>query len=195
MCEPDDIAPYLAYSDVVDGHSADMAEQARRLADGGGGAFGIVRRSFQWVSNHIAHSMDCGAKTVPCSAGEVLAAGHGLCYAKCHLLAALLRANGIAAGFDYQRLGDPDGGYALHGLTTVYLPATGWIRLDSRGRANGPVNLDSPADRLLFPASGPGELNYRLNLAAPLPEVVHLLRRTQTLAAAVERLPGSVHMG
>jgi len=195
MYEPDDLAPYLAYSGVVDSHNPGVAEQARRLAEGDGGAFGIVRRSFQWVSNRIAHSMDCGAETVPCSAGEVLAAGHGLCYAKCHLLAALLRANGIAAGFDYQRLGDPDGGYALHGVNTVYLPGAGWLWLDPRGRAHSPVNLDSAADRLLFSASGPGELTYRLNLAVPLPEVVHLLRRTQTLAAAVETLPGAVHMG
>lgn len=195
--EPSDLAPYLAFSTIVDADHAAVAERARQLADGDdNGEFGVLRRCYEWVSNEVAHSMDCAAETVPCTASEVLAAGHGLCYAKSHLLAALLRANGIPTGFDYQRLGDDRGGYALHGLNTVYLSEHSvWLRLDPRGKADGAVRLPAPKNRLLFSAAGPGELDYRLNLPEPVPEVVRLLRGAEVLGPALDKLPQSVLMG
>lgn len=66
---------------------------------------------------------------------DVLAAGTGICFAKFHLLATLLRGLGIPTGFCYQRVmrrGGPASGCALHGLNAVCCPATGWIRLDRR---------------------------------------------------------------
>lgn len=63
----------------------------------------------------------------------------GFCYAKSHLLAALLRANGIAAGLCYQRLSVNGGGtpYCLHGLNAVFLKDFGWYRVDARGNKPG----------------------------------------------------------
>jgi len=195
LYEPDDIEPYFAATDVIDWDHEIVLGKARELGAGANDKFTIVRRCFEWVSNRIDHSIDIEAESVPCSASAVLSAGHGLCYAKSHLFAALLRANAIAAGLDYQRLADERWNYVLHGLNTVNLPDHGWIQLDPRGRADGEVQLSGPGDQLVFDDSSPGELNYRLNLAAPLPELVRLLRGARTLASVVDKLPGSVAMG
>jgi len=50
---------------------------------------------------HPSHPR-CQRDVVTCSASEVLREGTGICFAKSHLLAALLRAVGIPAGLCYQ---------------------------------------------------------------------------------------------
>nr|WP_320193052.1 transglutaminase family protein [uncultured Desulfobacter sp.] len=62
----------------------------------------------------------------------------GYCYAKSHLLAALLRACNIPAGLCYQRLtiANNKAPFCLHGLNAVYLQRHGWYRIDSRGNKN-----------------------------------------------------------
>jgi transglutaminase-like putative cysteine protease len=190
------LPPYLARSEIIDSDHPKVAEQARRLAAGPKGDFALVRRCFEWVSNEIPHSRDCAANTVPCTASEVLEAGHGLCFAKSHLLAALLRANGIAAGFDYQRLGSPGEGYALHGLNRVYLAeASRWLTLDSRGQANAPIRLAEAGDYRLFIAAGPGEVDYGLNLPEPERAVVRFLREAGSFESAMDNLPSTISMG
>jgi transglutaminase-like putative cysteine protease len=64
---------------------------------------------------------------VTCKASDVLIHGTGYCYAKSHLLVALLRANGIPAGLCYQRLTIENDGpsYCLRGLNAVYLEQHG----------------------------------------------------------------------
>ena len=53
----------------------------------------------------------------------------GYCYAKSHLLAALLRSNGLPAGLCYQRLSVDDDGapYSLHGLNADFLKNHGLV--------------------------------------------------------------------
>ncbi len=73
---------------------------------------------------------------VTCTASEVLEAGHGICCAKTHLFAAMLRYFGIPAGFCYQKLSSSRDANIkfLHGLNAVYLKDLDkWIRLDARG--------------------------------------------------------------
>lgn len=62
-----------------------------------------------FVRDQIRHSADYRPNPVTCKASEVLRHGTGYCYAKSHLLAALLRANGVPAGLCYQRLSVGDG--------------------------------------------------------------------------------------
>ena len=83
--------------------------------------------------------MDFGRVEVTCRASDVLAARTGFCYAKSHLLAALLRANGIPAALCYQRLSIDGQGppFCLHGLNAVHLPEHGWYRIDARGNKPG----------------------------------------------------------
>ncbi len=116
----------------------------------------------------------------------------GYCYAKSHLLAALLRANGIPAGLCYQRLSRDGQGapYALHGLNATRLPGFGWYRIDPRGNRKG-VNAQfaPPVEHLAFAVSLPGEADLPEIFADPLPVVVEALRTHKTTDALWENLP------
>ena len=203
----DGMAAYLAHDKVVDWQDERVRQQAEKLR--AATPLDTARRCYEFVRDEVAHSLDIGASELGCSASEVLQLGHGYsviapcitlppasmqsCYAKAHLLAALLRANGIPAGFDYQRLGDGEGGFVLHGITTVYLPELGWYRIDARGNKPGiDAQCTPPQERLAWRGDAPGELNYRLNLVAPYPAVVAALRRPLTVQQLLPLLPGEI---
>ena len=145
---------YLAQSTVIDYDDMAIRQTARRLSAGAHNDDEIIRACFEFVRDEIAHTFDIGGDEVTCSASDVLRYGHGVCYAKSHLLAAILRNLGIPAGFCYQRLRDDDSpsGYVLHGLNAVYFSSLDrWIRLDARG--NKPyvnVQFDVGSDILAF---------------------------------------------
>src|SRR5215510_1892197 len=117
-------ARFLESTDVIDWRHPDVLARARTLRHGSSDPVDTARRSFEWVRDEIKHSADYCLIPVTCSASEVLRHGSGYCYAKSHLLAALLRANGLPAGFCYQRLSlDPDArAFCLHGFNAVLLP-------------------------------------------------------------------------
>lgn len=186
-----DLSAYLASSEVIDWQEDTVKQQVAALASGD--TLETAKRCFEFVRDEIAHSVDINAEILTCSASEVLREGHGYCYAKSHLLAALLRANGIPAGFDYQRLDDGEGGFVLHGITNVYLPKYGWYRIDPRGNKSGvDAQFTPPQEQLAWLGDGPGEVNYRLNLAEPLPQVVEALRRPLTVQQLLSQLPAEL---
>jgi transglutaminase-like putative cysteine protease len=123
---------YLQSTEVINWQDAAVRRLANELA--APTVEETAKRCFEWVRDEIRHSMDYRANPVTCAASDVLRAGTGYCYAKSHLLAALLRANSIPAGLCYQRLSLDDDGLAfcLHGLNAVYLPERGWYRIDAR---------------------------------------------------------------
>lgn len=90
---------------------------------------------------------------VTISASEVLRERVGLCYAKSHLLAALLRAEGIPAGLCYQRLGNEHDGFALHGLIASCIDGA-WHRQDPRGNKPG-IDAQFSVDQLSVPNAMP----------------------------------------
>ncbi len=152
----------------------------------------VAARCFGWVRDKIKHSHDHGLHVVTCAASEVLKEGSGYCYAKSHLLAALLRANGIPAGLCYQRLSRDDDGapYCLHGLNAVLLPGTGWYRIDPRGNRLGiDAQFTPPVERLAFPITHPGESDLPGIWTDPLSVVVEALRRHSTVEALWDHLP------
>ena len=140
-----------------------------------------VRRTFHFVRDDIAHSWDIQSRRVTAKASEVLEHGEGICYAKSHLLAALLRRQNILAGVCYQRLtlGDtPDTGYCIHALNTVYLSERQqWIRLDARGNKPGVDAQFSLAAEQLAYAVRPemSECDYFINYAVPHPKIAATL--------------------
>jgi transglutaminase-like putative cysteine protease len=162
------------------------------LAAGAADASGIARRCFEWVRDEIEHSVDFGRSEVTCRASEVLAARTGFCYAKSHLLAALLRANGIPAALCYQRLSIDGTGapFCLHGLNAVYLPDHGWYRIDARGNKPGvDAQFTPPVERLAFAVQLPGERNLAGMHAEPLAAVCDVLRRYDSVDEVVANLP------
>ncbi|MDG6103711.1 nucleotidyltransferase family protein [Dactylosporangium aurantiacum] len=152
---------------------------AARLRAGHPDDTGFARAAFEFVRDEVRHSFDAGDPRVTVSAAEVLEHRVGLCYAKSHLLAALLRAQGVPAGLCYQRLATGGGGFVVHGLVAVHLDGR-WHRQDPRGNKPGvdaQFSLDVP--RLAFtldPAAG--ERDYEPVHAAPDPGVVAALRAT-----------------
>lgn len=133
----------------------------------------VVCGDFEFVRDQIAHSWDIQSSRVTGRASEVLRHGEGICYAKSHLLAALLRGRGIPAGFGYQRLtlgNTPEMGYCIHALNAVWLVSMQrWVRLDARGNKPG-VNAQFSlgAERLAFAVRPElGEVDYGMVYAAP----------------------------
>ena len=183
---------YLQASEVIDWKHPYVTSLARELASGAADSVTVARRSFEWVRDSIRHSQDYGLNPVTCSASEVLAAGTGFCYAKSHLLAALLRANDIPAGLCYQRLSlDDEGGlFCLHGLNAVLLADRGWYRIDPRGNKEGvDAQFTPPVERLAFAVQHAGEADLPEIWAEPLPVVVAALRSHDTYDALAHALP------
>jgi transglutaminase-like putative cysteine protease len=183
---------FLKSTGVVNWQHPDVLARARALGEGLTSPAEIARSCFEWVRDEIKHSQDHGLSPVTCAASEVLQERSGYCYAKSHLLAALLRANGIPAGFCYQRLSLDETGTAhcLHGLTAVRLPGMGWYRLDARGNRSGiDAQFDPPVERLAFRLTLPGEADLPEVWTDPLPIVVEALRAHSTAASLGENLP------
>lgn len=184
--------PFLQNAEIIDWKHPAILFRAKELSRGATDAQATARRCFAWVRDTIEHSADFRRNPVTCSASEVLAHGTGYCYAKSHLLAALLRANGIPAGFCYQRLSIDDQGppYSLHGLNAVHLPEFGWYRLDARGNKPGvDAQFTPPIERLAFPLNLPGEKSFPEILPDPLPIVLAALRTHKTWDELYRHLP------
>ena len=184
--------PFLRSTDVIDWDHPAVLARAGALREGAPGPVAVAQRCFEWVRDEIKHSRDYGLLPVTCSASEVLCKSSGYCYAKSHLLAALLRANDLPTGFCYQRLSRDDNGtpYTLHGLNAVFLPNLGWYRIDPRGnRAGIDAQFVPPVEQLAFPALQPGEADLPEIWADPLPGVVEALRTYTTADQLWEHLP------
>jgi transglutaminase-like putative cysteine protease len=183
---------FLKSTDVIDWQHPNVLARARVLGEGLTDAVEVARTCFEWVRDEIKHSQDHGLIPVTCAASEVLHEGSGYCYAKSHLLAALLRANGIASGLCYQRLSLDEMGtsHCLHGLNAVRLPGMGWYRVDPRGNRSGiDAQFDPPVERLAFRLALPGEADLPEIWPDPLPIVVEALRSHSTAASLGKSLP------
>ena len=83
---------YLQTSEFIDWHNPLVAAKAKELSLGAAGPEEIAKRCFEYVRDQIKHSGDHELDPVTCKASDVLEHETGWCYAKSHLLAALLRA-------------------------------------------------------------------------------------------------------
>jgi len=189
---------YLAPCQYIDFDHLLVAERAAALASGAGSKIEIARRCFEFVRDEIRHSWDFRQNPVTCRASEVLLHGTGYCYAKSHLLAALLRANGIPAGLCYQRLpvGDSGAPYCLHGLNAVFLEAFGWYRLDARGNKPG-INAQfcPPHEALAFSTDNGEARDLPEIWAEPLSVVTTVLERYSDVAQVHANLPDVLLFG
>jgi transglutaminase-like putative cysteine protease len=183
---------YLQVCEAIDWSQPDIVALAAQLASAGNSPLESARNCFEWVRDNIRHSWDFRQNPVTWRASEVLKHKTGYCYAKSHLLAALLRANGIPAGFCYQRLSITGKGapYCLHGLNAVFLPEHGWYRIDPRGNKEG-VNAQftPPQESLAFPAGGCLEADLPEIWPEPLELVVSVLQRYTDIHDVFDNLP------
>ncbi|WP_219114170.1 transglutaminase family protein [Janthinobacterium sp. UMAB-56] len=187
-----DFSPYLSSSSYIDSEHPAVRAKAAGLAHGMAGDAAIARRCFEFVRDEIAHSWDFQRNPVTCRASDVLLHGTGYCYAKSHLLAALLRANGIPAGLCYQRLavGEVGPPFCLHGLNAVYLQEHGWYRIDARGNKPGvDAGFVPPREQLAFPVLAPEERDLPEIWPEPLPQVLLALTHYATVQDVAAHLP------
>ena len=179
----ENLQDYLQADEVIDWHHPDILKLAKQLAFGREASISIAQSCFEWVRDRIFHSVDYQMNPVTCKASDVLRYQTGYCYAKSHLLAALLRANGIPTGFCYQRLSIDDKGapYCLHGFNAIYLEEIGWYRVDPRGNRKG-VNAQfmPPIEQLAFTVQFSEEADFSTIFPKPLPDVVASLQKYST---------------
>jgi transglutaminase-like putative cysteine protease len=187
---------FLQPTAIIDSDAPSVVALAAELAGDATDDEAVARRCFLWVRDNVRHSSDCKIPTVTCSASEVLAHRVGFCFAKSHLLVALLRARGIPAALCYQRLALDERGsaFCLHGLVAVFLQKHGWYRVDPRGdKAGLTTDFCPPTERLAFTPRLPGESDIPARFADALPSVVATLRRCRTADEVATNLPDYAH--
>ena len=152
----DKMDEYLEFDDVIDYKNEAIREVADVLFQKANDELSFIKNAYEFVRDNISHSADINADVLTGVASEVLKNGHGICFAKSHLLAALLRCKSIPTGFCYQKLVlDDETAPVLiyHGLNGVYVKELSkWIRLDARGNKEG-VNaqFSTETEQLAFP--------------------------------------------
>lgn len=185
-----DSRDFLGGDEVIAVSDPAVRALARALRQRADDDVAFAKAAFEWVRDQIGHSHDVADPRVTLTATEVLEQRVGLCYAKSHLLAALLRAEGVPAGLCYQRLVHGDG-HVLHGLVAIYLDGA-WHRQDPRGN-NAEVNAQFSlgSERLAWRVDESlGEIDYPQIFAAPARCVVETLRgATDVLALYDASLP------
>ena len=189
-------AAYLAESAALD-HGRPAVRALAMELNVVGDPLATARAAFRFVRDEIAHSCDVPTDRVSQTASQTLAWRTGLCYAKSHLLVALLRANGIASGLCYQRVAyaGAASGFVLHGLAAGLLPEHGWYMMDARGGSTGERAVFSPPLSCL--AFSPGrdakdpvcDFPSPLVHAEPLPLVLAVLSGAASLSEALANLP------
>jgi ribosomal protein S18 acetylase RimI-like enzyme len=191
---------YLQSSEIIDWQHPEILALAHQIAAPYQTTLDIAKACFEWVRDRIHHSRDYQMNPVTCRASDVLKYQTGYCFAKSHLLAALLRANNIPAGLCYQRLSmdDPPAQQlhhynlpcTLHGLNAIFLPEIGWYRVDPRGnRAGVNAKFTPPQEQLAFEIKLPQEADFSNIFAEPLPIVIEVLQNSRSWDEVLQSLP------
>ncbi|GAA5700026.1 transglutaminase [Streptomyces avermitilis] len=169
--ETPDLSAYLAAGEVIDHHHPRVRETAARLAEQAVDSYAYARSAYEFVRDAIPHSADSGDLRVTWRASDVLAEGTGICHAKAHALAALLRAEDIPTALCYQKLD------LVHGLVAVRFDGA-WHRQDPRGNKPGvDARFSLDGERLAFtPDPESNELDYPVLYAEPHPAVLGALQ-------------------
>lgn len=191
----DKLDEYLKYDSVIDYDNKSIIELADMLFKKADNEPEFIRKTYEFVRDDISHSADINEDVITLAASEVLQAGHGICYAKSHLLAALLRCKSVPAGFCYQKLildDETSPVLIYHGLNGVYIKDyKKWIRLDARGNKTG-VNaqFSIESEQLAFPIrSEMGEVDSFVIYPNPDIEILEKLRKSKTRTELWENLP------
>ncbi|MBQ8825043.1 MAG: transglutaminase domain-containing protein [Ruminococcus sp.] len=192
------IDEYLKHDDVIDYNNKAIIKLADTLFKNSSNEFDFIKTAYEFVRDNISHSADINEDIITCTASEVLKAGHGICFAKSHLLAALLRCKSIPVGFCYQKLILDDEIAPIliyHGLNGVYIKDYNkWIRLDARGNKIG-VNaqFSIETEQLAFIIRPKmGEADSFIVYPDPDIKILEKLRKNKTRAELWNDLPNEL---
>ena len=171
--ESTELTDYLKPCTYIDFEDIAIQQKADELCGALSDEREKIKSVFEFCRDEIFHSGDIDSERVTRYASEVLRYREGICLAKSHLFAAILRYIGIPVGLCYQRLAKgstPDAGYVLHGLNAVYLSDENrWARLDARGnnaQVHTPFSLSE--EKIAWPVRRElGEIDYQIIYSAP----------------------------
>ncbi|MDE7283992.1 MAG: transglutaminase-like domain-containing protein [Lachnospiraceae bacterium] len=189
------IDDYLKHDNVIDYDNEAISVLADTLFKKADNELDFIKTAYEFVRDNISHSADVNEDIITCTASEVLKAGHGICFAKSHLLAALLRCKSVSSGFCYQKLILDDTTAPIliyHGLNGVYIKdCKKWIRLDARGNKAG-VNaqFSIETEQLAFPIRPEmGETDSFIIYPDPDIKVLEKMRKSKTRTELWDNLP------
>jgi len=188
---PTNLAAFLIFDDVVNIHN-EIKSKAVEITEDLTDEIKKAKALFEWVRDTIPHSKDACREEVTKTAVEVFETGTGICYAKSHLLASMMRSQNIPCGFCYQVFSNPISKIpktmALHGLNGIYLSSLKkWIRIDPRGNTAGVrAEFDIKKEQLAFPTLQMLDTHV---YARPLDTVVSALTTFQTVSELWPYLP------
>jgi len=186
---------FLKETEIINFSNQEIKSLANELSSNCKTEIEVAKNCFEYVRDEIHHSGDYKDDITTCIASDVLKYKTGWCYAKIHLLAALLRANNIPTGFCYQRLSCSEykkDVYCLHGLNAIYLKDYGWYRVDARGNKDGvDAEFTPPLEKLAFELQ---ENEYDLPdiYEDPLDVVVQSLKKNKTYSEMINNFPDKI---
>ncbi|MGV9246039.1 transglutaminase domain-containing protein [Streptomyces sp. NPDC003710] len=186
-----DLSAYLAADEVIDHHHPVVRKASAQLAGQVADSYAYAQAAYEFVRDTIPHSADSGDPRVTWRASDVLRLRTGICHAKAHALAALLRAEDIPTALCYQRLvRDDDGGHLVHGLVAVRFHGA-WHRQDPRGNKPGvDARFSLHGERLAWtPDEKSNEMDYPVLYAEPHPAVLRALRAAPDRETLWKTLP------
>lgn len=182
--ESANIQDYLKRTEVIDYDDELIISKCRELENDITDEINQIKRIYEFVRDEISHSGDIDIQEVTCKASEVLRSGHGICCAKSHLLAAMLRYFAVPTGFCYQKLcSDNDADRkVLHGLNAVYLKSFNkWVRLDARGNKEGvDAQFSVDEEKIAWPVNKElGEEDNEIIYMEPNSIVIEVMKRSE----------------
>jgi len=134
-----DIRIFLAENKYIDFSSTMIQDKVKSLFYGMDNDIEKAKIAYKYVRDEIPHTFDIQSDIITAKASDVLKYNTGICHAKANLLAALLRSQGIPAGFCFQHLtlsDDDSSGYCIHCYNAIFID-NHWIKVDARGNTNG----------------------------------------------------------
>lgn len=140
---------FLEKSEYIDYESDLIISKAQQLFSDNMTNVEKAQAAYLFVRDEIPHSFDCNDSIITATASDVLKYKTGICHAKSNLLAALLRSQGIPAGFCFQHLTlmeDDTKGYCLYCFNAI-MPYNKWVKVDARGNTKGKnaqFSMDTP---------------------------------------------------
>ena len=191
-----DLSPYLQEHRYIDFSAPNIQECMRTLFENTNGDLDKAKKAYHFVRDEIPHSFDCDASVITAKASDVLSHRTGICHAKANLLAALLRSQGIPAGFCFQHitlLDDDSKGYCVHCFNAIRLNDK-WLKVDARGNTHGKnaqFSMDEPI--LAFP-NRPEYDEYFWDgiYPHPQPSTMKMLEEAASLQDVLNNIPDSI---
>lgn len=198
IIESSDLNDYLKeIPSIIEFHTPLIQEKIQEIKSLATSEKEQAKLAFECARDEISHSFDTKYQSVTISAEDALAQKEGICFAKSHVLAALLRGLKIPTGFCYQRVlrkGTVESGYALHGLNAIYFPDTRWFRVDPRGNKEG-INSQFTIEKeqLAYPIRPElGEVDYPNVYSEPLDSVIKSMHESETCEALFYNRPEKI---